>query len=65
MTDDVLKLKVNAEYYRDLYRIGKCTREEALSEIMPYLDKVNEKGRELAKKYNQRYKPVSFASFVR
>ena len=65
MTDEMLKLKNNAEYYRDLYRIGKCSREIAKEEIMPYLNKVNEKAMELSKKYNQKYKPVTFVSFVR
>ena len=51
MTEEMMKLKANAEYYRDLYRTGKCSREIAKEEIMPYLDKVNEKAMELSKKY--------------
>ena len=46
MTEEMMKLKANAEYYRDLYRVGKCSREIAKEEIMPYLDKVNEKAKE-------------------
>ena len=65
MTEEMMKLKANAEYYRDLYRTGKCSREIAKEEIMPYLIKVNEKAIELSKKYHQKYKPVSFSSFVR
>ena len=65
MTEEMMKLKANAEYYRDLYRTGKCSREIAKEEIMPYSDKVNEKAMELSKKYKQKYKPVSFSSFVR
>ena len=65
MTEEMMKLKANAEYYRDLYRVGKCSREIAKEEIIPYLDAVNEKSKELAKKYNQRYKAVNFSSFVR
>ena len=34
MTEEVLKLKLNAEYYRNLYRLGKCSREEAKDEIL-------------------------------
>ena len=65
MTEEMMKLKANAEYYRDLYRTGKCQREIAKEEITPYLDAVNEKAKELAKKYNQKYKAVNFSSFVR
>lgn len=65
MTEEMRKLMANAEYYRDLYRLGKCSREVAKEEIMPYLDKVNEKSMELCKKYNQKHKPVSFSSYVR
>lgn len=65
MTNEMMELKCNAEYYRDLYRLGNCSREVAKEEIMPYLDKVNEKAKELSKKYNQRYKPVNFSAFVR
>ncbi len=65
MTDEIMKLKCNAEYYRALYCLGQCSREVAKEEIMPYLDKVNEKAKELAKKYSQRYKPVTFNAFVR
>lgn len=65
MTDEMMKLKSNAEYYRDLYRIGKCSRDIAKEEIMLYLDKVNEKAKELSKKYNRKYKAINFSSFVR
>ena len=65
MTDEILELKIHAEYYRDLYRLGKISREEAKQEIMPYLDKVNEKSKELAEKYNQKYRPVNFCAYVR
>ena len=40
-------------------------REIAKEEITPYLDAVNEKAKELAKKYNQKYKAVNFSSFIR
>lgn len=65
MTGEIMELKCKAEYYRDLYRLGKCSREVAKEEIMPYLDKVNEKAKELSKKYNQKYKPVNFSTFIR
>ena len=51
---DIDKLKNIADTYCDLYRLGKISREEAKEHIAPYLDYVNEKSKELAKKYNQR-----------
>ena len=39
MTEEMMKLKANAEYYRDLYRVGKCSREIA-KEIGPTVSPV-------------------------
>lgn len=65
MDERMQLLKLKAEQYRDLYRLGKITREEAKNGIMPYLDEVNLKGREIAKKYNRKYRKITFSSFVR
>lgn len=65
MTDEVLKLKEIAEEARYKYTIGALSREEAKEDIQPYLDAVNKKAKELAKKYNQKYKEIKFNSFVR
>lgn len=54
-----------AEHYRSLYRIGGCSREEAKENIQPYLDLVNERSKEIAKKYNQKPRLVNFSSYVR
>lgn len=63
--DDVFVLKNTAEAYRDLYRKGECSREVAKENIMPYLNAVNKKSVEIAKKYNQKPKLVNFVSYVR
>ncbi|HEY5587713.1 MAG TPA: hypothetical protein VIK86_02020 [Candidatus Paceibacterota bacterium] len=65
MNDEILKLKEKSGQYKILYNLGKCTRKEAEDNIMPYINKVNEKGLELAKKYNQKYKKVWFNSYIR
>lgn len=65
MNEETLKLKSQAEEGRYLYAIGKISRERAKEMIQPYLDKVNEKQKELAKKYNQKIKKVNFNSYVR
>ena len=62
---DKLELQSQAEYYKYLYQTNKCTREQAKENIQPYLDFVNSKSKELCKKYNQRYKEVGFAYYMR
>ena len=62
---DRFELQGQAEYYRNEYRLGRCSREKAKKMIAPYLDFVNSKSKELCKKYNQRYKEVGFAYFMR
>ena len=59
------QLKVNADTYCDLYRLGKISREEAKEHIMPYLDYVNKKSKELAKKYSQKHKEITFSYYLR
>ena len=58
------ELKQQAEIARAQYRANYITREEAREQIMPYLDAVNKRSKELAKKYNQKPKLVTFASYV-
>lgn len=65
MNNEVRELMIRANEARSQYQLGLITREEAKSVINVYLDKVNEKSKELAKKYNQKPKLVSFNSFVR
>lgn len=59
------ELQSIAEKYKYLYNIGACSREEAKENIIPYLDFINNKSKEIAKKYNQRHKKISFANYVR
>ena len=65
MNDEVIELKLKAEYYRALYQANKCTREEAKENIMPYINLINNKSKEIAKKYNQKPKTVSFSAYIR
>lgn len=60
-----MELKEQAEYYRELYRVNAISREQAKEMIQPYLDLVNDKSKEIAKKYNQKAKFVNFISYVR
>lgn len=65
MSQEIQVLKDKAEEYRALYRAGQVTREEAVVHIAPYVDRFNEKSKEIAKKFNQRPKTISVAKFMR
>lgn len=65
MNKEILLLKTEAEKYRYMYNIGLVNREEAKKHIMPYLEKVNAKQKELSKKYNQKIKTITFSSYCR
>lgn len=65
MNQEVKELFERAQIARALYNTGKISREQAKAEIDPYINLFNKKSKELAKKYNQKPKLISFASFVR
>lgn len=65
MNEHTKELKTQAEIARAKYRSNYISRDEAKEQIMPYLDSVNERSRELAKKYNQKPKLVTFTAYVR
>ena len=65
MSNDVQLLKERAENGRDLYKMNHISREEAKEYIMPYINAVNAKSKELAKKYKVRAKLINFAGFLR
>lgn len=51
--------------YREMYRHNQCTIEEAKDAIMPYINLVNEKSKNIAAKYSQKPKKITFSGFVR
>lgn len=65
MTKDIKELKETAETARMLYRKGKFNIIVAKALINPYLEAVNKKAKDLAKKYNQKPRKVSFYAYVR
>lgn len=65
MVASVKELKDKAERGRNLYRMGIIDRNEAKQAIEPYIIAVNERSKELAKKYNQRPRLTNFNAFVR
>ena len=65
MNKEIKELKETAENARMLYRKGKFNIVVAKALINPYLDAVNAKAKELAKKYNKKPRKVSFYAYVR
>lgn len=63
MSNDMLRTK--AEEAKILYNSNLITRNEAKEIIQPYLDEVNKKSIDLAKKYGRKPMKVSFISYCR
>ena len=59
------ELKLIAEHYKQLLKVGACSYEEARANVDPYVNAVNEKAKELAKKYNRRAPKLSPMAFLR
>ena len=65
MNEHIKELKYRAEIARLQYQMNHITRDEAKEQIMPYINVINERSKELAKKYNQKPKLVTFITFFR
>lgn len=58
------ELKEQAEYYRDLYRKGEVSQEEAIKMAQPYLNILNHSIHELARAYRIYIKEQTFNDFI-
>ncbi len=65
MKAEIRELKQKAEQARMLYRMGEISHEQAKKEVKLYVETVNAKSKEIAKKYNQRPRLVDIAGFLR
>lgn len=65
MSVEMQALKDKAEKGRVLYNTGHIERKEAEAMIMPYINAVNARSKELARKYNQRPRLTNFKAFIR
>ena len=65
MSEEVKMLKDKAEKGRILYRTSAVDIDEAKEMIMPYINAVNKRAKELAVKFGMKPKKVNFYSFVR
>lgn len=48
-----------------LFTTGQITYHQAKEKAQPIIDEMNSKGKEIAKKYNQRFKPFTFSYLMR
>lgn len=60
-----ITIKQRAEEAKVKLRCGAISYDEAVEEIMPFIKVANEYSKELAKKYNQRYKKISVQAYLR
>lgn len=65
MTNETTLLKETADKARAMLHVGAMTRDEAKARVQPYLDIVNTTAEAKARKYRVRFRPVSFAGFIR
>lgn len=65
MNEQITKLRDRANKAKHLYMNNEITREDAIAEITPFIDYVNNKSIQIAKKYNQKPKMVKINSFLR
>jgi len=65
MTNEIAKLMTIADEAKILYMQQQITRIEAKKLITPYIEAVNTKAREIAKKYNQKPRTLSFGAYIR
>lgn len=65
MNEQTIILKTKAEQARTLLRIGEIDFDEAKKLVKPYIDLINSKSKEIAKKYNQKPRLVSVSGFLR
>lgn len=55
--------KANKAKY--MYKLGYITREEALVDIVPYIDAINARAKELCKESGVAFKKVSVIGYLR
>lgn len=65
MNTEVQKLRYEAEQARGLLRFGRITLEEAKRRCKPYIDVVNEGGKNMSREFGNPFRPVSVTGFLR
>lgn len=65
MNSQALQNREEITRIKNALAIGEITYAEAQEQAAPTLKRINEKAKELAKKYNRRYRDITFAEIMR
>jgi hypothetical protein len=65
MTPETQALLENAQQAKAKLQVGAITYDEAKAICAAYIDHVNAKGKEIAKKYARHFTPASLTAFMR
>jgi hypothetical protein len=60
-----MNYRAELELIKYSFMTGQITYGEAKEKAQPIIDEMNIKGKEIAKKYNQRFKPFTFSYLMR
>ena len=60
-----MNYRAELELIKYSFMTGQLTYHEAKEKAQPIIDEMNIKGKEIAKKYNQRFKPFTFSYLMR
>lgn len=63
--EQTLQNRKDIEEIKIALALGYISYDEAKIEAKPILDRINKKGKEIAKKYNKNYYPVTFTEIIR
>ena len=64
MTTEAISNKQDVAVVNAQYRNGELSYREAVAKLNKVADRINAKGREIAKKYNRRYSPFTGAQLL-
>lgn len=65
MNNQALQNREEITRIKNALAIGEITYAEAQEQAAPTLKRINEKAKELAKKYNRRHRDITFAEIMR
>lgn len=65
MNSQALQNREEITRIKNALAFGEITYAEAQEQAAPTLKKINEKAKELAKKYNRRHRDITFAEIMR
>lgn len=65
MTEEMQQLKVEAETAKQSFAFGQISYEEVSKRVLPYIQAVNKRGKEIAKEHKMPFQPLTIFKFLR